>query len=317
MARQGRFLGDAFPPTLWRFILRLSANDQVWLSALAILVAVLDTVPLELQRRIVNHALKEGQAHSILILCSAFAGLVLVQGCTKYVSNMYRAWVSENAVRALREYIDTHQDSVSADVEQGVKVSMVLAESEPLGGFVGDSVSEPVLHAGLMLSVTAYLVYLQPVIAIVIAGVFAPQMVFVPLFQRMINKRAKQRVKVLRAASGGVLNEDEDAEQQTVRFQRVFSLNLSVNSLKYGLNFLMNLSHQFGIAAILGIGGVLVLSGKTQVGTVVAFISGLGTVKDPWGDLVNWYQNLMVTQAKYRLVAERFANRATKTRSER
>ena len=36
-------------------------------------------------------------------------------------------------------------------------------------------------------------------------------------------------------------------------------------------------------------------------GTVVAFVSGLGNVRDPWGDLVNWYQDLMLTRAKYRM----------------
>lgn len=194
---------------------------------------------------------------------------------------------------------------------------MVLAKSEPIGGFVGDAVSEPVLHAGLMISVTAYLIYLQPLISLVVAGVFLPQMVLVPLFQRMINKRAQQRITTLREASAGVLNEQDTDESQNQRFRRVFSINLSINRLKYGLNFLMNLSHQLGIVAILGIGGMLVLSGKTQVGTIVAFISGLGTVKDPWGDLVSWYQNMMVTNAKFRLVADTLKSAEPGTNSNR
>ena len=97
----------------------------------------------------------------------------------------------------------------------------------------------------------------------------------------------------------------------------MFSINLSINRLKYGLNFLMNLSHQLGIVAILGIGGMLVLSGKTQVGTIVAFISGLGTIKDPWGDLVSWYQNMMVTNAKFRLVADTLKSAGPGTNSDR
>jgi hypothetical protein len=32
---------------------------------------------------------------------------------------------------------------------------------------------------------------------------------------------------------------------------------------------------------------------------VVAFISGLNNLADPWRDLVTWFQNMMVTDAKY------------------
>jgi hypothetical protein len=49
---------------------------------------------------------------------------------------------------------------------------------------------------------------------------------------------------------------------------------------------------------------LLVVMKEAEVGMVVAFISGLTTVRDPWGDLVLWFQNLMVTRTKYRLIAE-------------
>jgi hypothetical protein len=37
---------------------------------------------------------------------------------------------------------------------------------------------------------------------------------------------------------------------------------------------------------------------------VVAFISGIGRLNDPWGDLVNYFRDINVTQIKYRLRAE-------------
>ncbi|MBV8568345.1 MAG: hypothetical protein JO273_23120 [Methylobacteriaceae bacterium] len=44
--------------------------------------------------------------------------------------------------------------------------------------------------------------------------------------------------------------------------------------------------------------------GQIQMGTVVAFLSALANVTDPWNELVNWFQNLMVTSAKYQLVRD-------------
>ena len=61
----------------------------------------------------------------------------------------------------------------------------------------------------------------------------------------------------------------------------------------------MNLMHHLGICAILVLGGYWIIQGRTEVGTVVAFLSGLTQLNDPWGDLVNWYRDLRVTQTKY------------------
>ncbi len=40
------------------------------------------------------------------------------------------------------------------------------------------------------------------------------------------------------------------------------------------------------------------------VGAVVAVVSGLGKLNDPWGDLVNWAREWSVDSVKYRLFAD-------------
>ena len=35
----------------------------------------------------------------------------------------------------------------------------------------------------------------------------------------------------------------------------------------------------------------------------MALVSGLERVRDPWSDLVNWYQDMMLASAKYRTFA--------------
>jgi ABC-type bacteriocin/lantibiotic exporter with double-glycine peptidase domain len=70
------------------------------------------------------------------------------------------------------------------------------------------------------------------------------------------------------------------------------------------MNFLMNLLHHLGVASVLAIGGWFVVQGQTEVGTVVAFITGLAKIVDPWGDLVSWFRDLMATRTKYGLIAQ-------------
>ena len=176
---------------------------------------------------------------------------------------------------------------------------------------MGESISEPLLQGGIMVSVVGYLIYLQPVISIVLLAVYLPQVVFVPLMQRAINRRAQARIEVLREASAEIIGAETEAGErdQEARFARVFRLNMGVYRLKFSMNFLMNLCHKLGIAAILVVGGWFVVLGKTQVGTVVAFISGLSTVKDPWDDLATWFQTMMVTRARYTLLNDTLEGR--------
>ncbi len=304
--------GRTLPKSYFGLIWRISGGDQVWLCLLSGLIAVLNTVPIEIQRRVINRSLKEGSFRSLAFFVMAYAVIVLVQGLCKLLSNIYRSWVSEHGVRILRSFLNQRDEAAPSGSgetaqTQGTEISMVIAESEPIGAFMGESISEPLLQGGILISVSGYLLYLQPIMAIVIAAVFVPQFVFVPLMQRAVTKRAQARIAKLREASGALVGEEagEDLRRrQDERFAEVFTLNMGVYKLKYTMNFLMNLCHQFGIAGILAIGGWLVVSGKTEVGTIVAFISGLATIKDPWDDLATWFQTLMVTLGRYQLFRE-------------
>jgi len=161
-----------------------------------------------------------------------------------------------------------------------------------------------VLQIGILLSVFGYMFYIQPLMALVSLAVFSPQFVFVPLMQRAINRgpgahRRPAPGQRRRAAGRG--GDVEKTLQQDLRFAEIFQLNLGIFKLRYSMKFLMNLTQNFGKVIMLGVGGWYVIDGQTDVGTVVAFISGLRNITDPWGDLVNWYQDMMVNSAKYRI----------------
>jgi ABC-type bacteriocin/lantibiotic exporter with double-glycine peptidase domain len=72
---------------------------------------------------------------------------------------------------------------------------------------------------------------------------------------------------------------------------------------KFGMSSLMNLLYTFGIIGILSVGGWLVLQGRTDVGTIVAFISGLARMNDPWRDLVSYFREATNAGLKYRMIA--------------
>jgi len=295
----------ALPRSLAGYILRFGARHQGMLALLSIIVFALSAVPLELQRRIVNDAVHGGAVAPILWLAAAYAGVALAEGGVKLGLNTYRAWVSEKAVRHLRLLA---LGAATGRGTEGLELSMVLSEVEPVGGFIGAAVSEPLLSGGILLSVFAYMVYLEPWLALLSFLVFAPQLVFVPLIQAAINRRVERRVLAMREVSNGIvhngaLRSSADPRQRR-RVDEVFALHMGMFKLKFTMNFLMNLSHHTGVAAALAFGCWFALEGRIEFGTVVAFVSGLGKLNDPWGDLVNWFRDMTINRVKYRLAVD-------------
>ncbi|GLS21872.1 hypothetical protein GCM10007874_48890 [Labrys miyagiensis] len=299
------------PPSLFGFVIRVSGKHQIWIGLLAVLLFIADTVPLEVQRRLVNSAVKGGDFKIVLMLAILFAVRALVQGLLKIGLNLYRNWAGESAVRWLRNEISLvaqqPDSALPSGKAGGVEIAMVVAEVDPIGGFVGSSFSDPILQSGVLISVFGYLIYLQPLMALVGILVFLPQCFLVPWMQGAINRRVGARIWVLRKISvmlvDTVRRDESTNHSQSRRVDQVFRLNMSIYKLKFALNFAMNWLSALGTAVILGIGGYLVVNGQTEIGTVVAFVSGLAKINDPWGDLVNWYRDYRVIQARYHLVA--------------
>jgi ABC-type multidrug transport system fused ATPase/permease subunit len=303
----------ALPRSVFRYVLGTSGFHQLLLLALTVSVFLLEVVPLELQRRIVNDLVKHRPYSWVVGLCAVYAGTVLVQGGTKLALNIYRGWVGERAKRDLRRRVHTFVETPGAAppaVEaQGIAVSMIVAEVEPIGGFVGESVSEPLLQIGIMLSVLGYLIHIDPWMALAAFGLFIPQLVFVPLLQSAVNRRTGARIQVLRqlgiamiAGNGGVADESSRVDDR--RIEKAFALDMGIFKLKFSMNFLMNVCNHLQIISALLVGGWWVYTSRLEIGGVVAFISGIGRLNDPWGDLVNYFRDVNVTQIKYRLLAD-------------
>jgi len=279
---------------------------------LTVAVFLLEIVPLELQRRVVNDLVKHRDFSLIIVLCAIYAGTVLAQGGTKLVLNVYRSWVGERATRHLRRLVHALVDSTSAASStlesEGVQASMIVAEVESIGGFVGGSVSEPLLQGGILVSVLAYMVHVDFWMAATAFLLFVPQLVFVPLMQGAMNRRTRVRVQIIRQLSisivEGVTAGDARDRADEKRIQHVFELNMGIYRLKFSMNFLMNLSTQLQIIGALLVGGWAVYAGRLEIGGVVAFISGIGRITDPWGDLVNYFRDVNITQVKYALVCD-------------
>ena len=301
---------------LYRYIWKVSGRQQVVLSVLAVALFAVELAPLELQRRIVNQAVARSEFGSIALLCVIYVAVALVHGGLKLALNVYRSSVGEAATRRLRLQVRAPDARVAhTAAEEGVAISIVVSEVEVVGGFIASSFSVPMMNAGILVSVLGYMVYTQPWLALVAVLLFTPQVLFIPLLQAAINRRSAARIKVLRAMSVNIVNGAAGGGDKG--FERAvdlgYRLNMEIFKRKFGMNFLMNLMYHLGVIGILSVGSWLLLEGRTEVGTIVAFISGLNRMNDPWGDLVNFFRDLTNAGVRFRLIMARLGGKAPGT----
>ncbi|WP_374379814.1 ABC transporter ATP-binding protein [Dongia sp.] len=301
------------PRSLIVFIWQVSGRRQILLCLLTVVVSLLTTLPLELQRRIVDDAIHGHAVGLLLVLAAAYLGVLLVQGGLKYLLNVLRGWLVEDVARLLRHMIfdGTQNADGQAAVKKGAVVSMVASEVEDLAGFVGDSVSFPLLQIGTAVSAMGYLIWVEPRIAAFAALLYMPQLFVVPLGQRRINRWGNIHARLLRKMGDTIVSSEIDRKgrpRHLRRFHRLvqgaFRTRISIYRVKFFLTFFGNFLDALAPLIVLSVGGWLVIRGEVEVSTLVVFITGFQKVADPWDQLLTFYRTASNAGVKYHLIAD-------------
>lgn len=318
------------PDSLYRYIWSVNRRGQILLILVTVAVFPLSMVPLEIQRRIVDDAIKEGDFNLLMLLGGAYLAFLAVQGGLKFLMNMQRGHVVQQAAAHLRGAVyfciysvmppESFREDDKANVDQGTVVSMLSAEVEKIGQFIGGSFSIPVLQGGTMIAVFGYMIWVEPVIALIGLAVYTPQMIIIPLMQKRINLHNQDysgRVRELgdfvvrNAETAGESQEVPDAFNDIV--SKMFRDKMSALRLKFVMKLLRNLINGLGPLSILVIGGWFVIQGKTELGTIVAFLSGFEKITGPWSELIGFYRQSSNAQMKYAMLVDAFPERPENT----
>jgi ABC-type bacteriocin/lantibiotic exporter with double-glycine peptidase domain len=218
---------------------------------------------------------------------------------------LIRGAITENAIRRLRRRIYQNNNAEGSGAGQGAAVSMMAAETERVGGFVGESFSVPLLQAGVLVSVLGYMFVVEPLVAAVSLAFFIPRLVVTPLVQRAVNRRAGQRISMIREIGDRTVEDGDTDRDFEHRLGDILRNRMSIYRLKFGLKFFNNLMNHLAPIAVLVFGGYLALEGQTTIGVLVAFVSGFERMADPSRQLINFYRQASETRIKYRMLADR------------
>jgi ABC-type multidrug transport system fused ATPase/permease subunit len=291
---------------------------------------------LELPKRIINDAIgaqsstveffgvSMGQVTFLGVLCIAFLLSVALHGLLKMRINTMKGLLSERMLRRLR-YLLIHRilrfpPPYFERVSQGELVSMVTAECEPMGGLMGDAISQPVLQAGQMITILAFLFLQSFWFGLAAISLIPLQAWLIPRMQRKINLLNKTRIKEVRALAAEIGETAAGASALrthggwrfrmamiTDRLGRLYDIRFEIYQKKFFMKFINNFISQLTPFFFFSIGGFLVLQGEVTLGALVAALAAYKDLSSPWKELLAYYNQTQDMSLRWEVITERFA----------
>jgi putative ABC transport system ATP-binding protein len=321
-------------PSIYRYILNHSRNDQIALILLSIISLPVVYVTLELPKRIINTL--EGinfpesilgypldQISYLMILSFAFLFAVLVNGGIKYFINLYRGALGERLLWRFRyelyERILRFPLPHFKRVSQGELIPMITAETEPLGEFIGESYTLPVFQGGILLTYLFFIFQQDLYLGLASIALYPFQLYVIPKLQKRVNALAKERVTMVRSLSGRigetVAGINEVHTNDTSHYERaqighrlgvIYQIRFSIFKRKFFIKFLNNFIAQLTPFLFYSVGGYFVLRGDLSIGSMVAVLVAYKDLAGPWKELLRYYQRKEDIKVKYTQVIEQF-----------
>jgi ABC-type multidrug transport system fused ATPase/permease subunit len=296
---------------LYRAIWRVTGRQQLLLIALSVIVAALAAAPLKFQQQVINSLVEGGDIHRVAWLCAGLLGVTLLSAALKFVLNFRLSVLGEGIVLLIRErlyanYVNDAASGATGAPKRGTLVTMLTAEAESVGAFAGSAIAAPLMQLGTLISVIAFIFASQPLLGVLALGIVLPQAVIVVAIQSRINQRVRERVQVLRDASDRISESDLTRVEQAVvaDFQGAFDTRRKIFFLKLSSKFALSAISVTGAVGILFLGGWLVLNGRTDVGTVVASLTGLTRLERPWRELISFFRTASTVRVQYAMLVQ-------------
>ena len=321
--------------TIYGFVFRHSLPQQLVLLGLTAASFPVLYVSLELPKQIINDAiggtgfprtlfgLELGQIQYLMLLSFAFLGLVLLNGAFKFAINTGKGRLGERMLRRLRYELYSRLLRFPLPVfkrtGQGEIIPMVTQEVEPLGGFMGDALAQPVYQLGILATIGAFMLVQEPILGLAALALYPFQMYAIPKLQRRVTALAKQRVQHVRRLSdriGESISTIEAAHADdgtnylradvARRLGGIYDIRYEIFRRKFFIKFLNNFLAQLTPFFFYSIGGYMIVKGNLSFGAMVAVLAAYKDMSAPWKELLAYYQQQADARIKYDQVVQQF-----------
>ncbi|PPC77529.1 ABC transporter ATP-binding protein [Pokkaliibacter plantistimulans] len=321
--------------SIFRYILKHTRRDQILILLLTVASLPFMYWTLAVPKKIINDAIGGAnipdailgfpidQITYLVLLCSLFLVLVIINGVMKYVLNVYRGVVGERMLRRLRfdlfaqmlRFPLPHYKKVS----QGEMLPILISETEPLGGFVGDAYALPAFQGGMLITYLFFIFNQSLWLGLLATALYPFQLWLIPRLQRVVNRLSKERVLTVRKLgdrlSDSINGMQEIHANHTSRYEKavisswlgtIFTIRYDIYKRKFFIKFLNNFLAQVTPFFFYLLGGYYVINGQLSLGALVTAIAAFKELNDPWKELLTYYQSKEDIRIKYEQIVEQF-----------
>ncbi len=260
----------------------------------------------------------------LVALSLLFLLLVFINGGFKLHINTQKGRMGERMLRRLRyELFDRvlrFPPHHLRKVKQAEIATMVKDEVEPLGGFIGDAFVQPAFLGGQALTALVFILAQSLYLGLVTVGILMLQGFIIPKLRVRLLRLGKQRQLTARDLAGRIAESVDgiteihahDASNYmradiAARLARIFEIRFLLYQWKFAIKFLNNLLAQLTPFFFYLVGGYLAITGRLDIGGLVAVIAAYKDLPGPVKELIDWDQQRQDVQIKYEQVIEQFS----------
>ncbi|WP_310201595.1 cyclic nucleotide-binding domain-containing protein [Ancylobacter sp. 3268] len=259
----------------------------------------------------------------LFVLSGIFLLLVLINGGFKYVVNMRKGALGERLLQRLRFDLFSALLGFRPEAFQRIKPSeaatVIKDEVEPIGGFVGDAFVQPVFLGGQALTALLFILVQNLWLGLIALGMILVQGTIIPRLRREQIRLGRQRQVVSRAFAGKIGEVVEsigeianhgtsavEKSQVSQLLEHLFGIRYRLYERKFAVKMLNNLLAQITPFLFYAVGGFFALTGRLDLGQLIAVIAAYRDLPPPVKDLIDWDQQRLDVEAKFQQVVEHF-----------
>lgn len=257
-------------------------------------------------------------------LSLAFLVLVLVNGAFKYWINLAKGALGERMLRRMRfelfNLVLRFRPEALKYIKSAETATIIKDEVEPIGGFIGDAFILPMFLGAQAATALIFIIIQSEWLGLMAAAVVGIQIIVIPRLRRKLLVLGRKRQLASRRLAGRIgevfdgqeavrLHSTADWERAEIgsRLYELFDVRYQIYKRKFVVKFLNNLLAQMTPFLFYAIGGYFAVTGRMDIGQLVAVIGAYRDLPPPLKELIDWDQQRLDVQVKYDQIVQQFA----------